>query len=63
MSRTIRATITVELPYSNDLLLYGDRLDAKIREVINNADFIPCEIKTGNLDYSKRPVIRDETTL
>ena len=63
MARTIRATITVEMPYSNDLLLYGDKLDAKLRDIINNADFIPCKITAGELDYSKRPVIRDETTL
>ena len=63
MARTIRATITVEMPYSNDLLLYGDKLDAKIRDIINNADSIPCKITAGELDYSKRPVIRDETTL
>ena len=63
MDKIIRATITVEVPYSNELLNDGTKLDNKLRKVIDNAKFIPCKIKAGELDYSKRPVIRDETTL
>jgi len=63
MAKIIRATITVEVPYSNKLLNDGTMLDEELRKVINNANFIPCKITAGELDYSKRPVIRDETTL
>jgi len=63
MAKTIRATITVEVPYSNKLLNDGTMLDKELRKVINNAKFIPCKITAGELDYCKRPVIRDETTL
>jgi hypothetical protein len=61
--KIIRATITVELPYSNELLNDGRKLDKELRRVIKNADFIPHETQAGELDYFKRPVIRDETTL
>jgi hypothetical protein len=61
--KIIRATITVELPYSNELLNDGRKLDKELRRVIKNADFIPHETQAGTLDYCKRPVIRDETTL
>jgi hypothetical protein len=61
--KIIRATITVEVPYSNELLNDGTKLDKELRKVINNAKFIPCKIKAGKLDYSKRPVVRDEITL
>ena len=63
MAKIIRATITVEVPYSNELLNDGAKLDKEIRKVIDNADFIAHEMAAGELDYSKRPVIRDETTL
>jgi len=63
MDKIIRATITVELPYSNELLNDGTKLDKELRKVIDKSSFIPCKIKAGKLDYSKRPVIRDEITL
>ena len=58
MDKVIRATITVEVPYSNELLNDGTKLDKKLRTVINNAKFIPCKITAGELDYSKRPVLK-----
>lgn len=61
--KIIRATITVELPYSNELLNDGRKLDKELRRVIKNANFISHETQAGKLDYCKRPVIRDETTL
>lgn len=61
--KIIRATITVEVPYSNELLNDGTKLDKELRKVINNAKFIPCKITAGELDYSKLPVIRDEIKL
>tara|TARA_B100002019_G_C21265621_1_gene599256 strand:+ start:80 stop:271 length:192 start_codon:yes stop_codon:yes gene_type:complete len=63
MPKTIRATITVEVPYENELLNYGNKLNAKIREVINNSDYITCEVEAGNLEPNGRPILRlnDET--
>lgn len=61
--KIIRATITVEVPYENELMNYGHKLNAKLKEAINNADYIPCEIEAGNLNHSKRPVIKYETEL
>lgn len=61
--KIIRATITVEVPYSNELLNDGSKLNAKIKEVLNNADFIPHETQAGDLEPCKRPVLKDETTL
>ena len=58
-AKTIRATITVEVPYSNELMNDGTKLDKELRKVINNAEFIPCQIQAGELDYSKNPVISD----
>jgi len=55
--KIIRATITVEVPYSNELMNYGHKLDDELRKVINEADYIPCEVEAGKLDYSKRPVL------
>ena len=60
MHKTIRATITVEVPYSNYLMNNGSELDKELRKVIDNADYIPCELEAGHLDYSKRPVLKDD---
>ena len=58
--KIIRATIAVEVPYSNKLLNDGTMLDKELRKVINNAKFIPCKITAGELDYSKRPVLKEK---
>lgn len=58
MPKTIRATITVEVPYDNELLNYGKKLNAKIREVIDKSDYITCEVEAGNLKPNGRPVLR-----
>ena len=63
MAKTIRATITVEVPYKNEYMNYGDVLNKKLKQVIANTDFIPHETQAGNLEPCTRPVIRDETTL
>ena len=60
MAKILRATITVEVPYSNELLNDGTKLDKELRKVINNAKFIPCKITAGELDYSKQPAMRDD---
>ena len=58
MHKIIRATITVEVPYKNEYMNYGDKLNNKLKQVIADADFVPCEVEAGNLDYSKRPVLK-----
>lgn len=56
--KTIRSTITVEVPYSNELMNYGDKLSDKLKQVIADTDFIPHETQAGNLEPCTRPVIR-----
>ena len=58
--KTIRATITVELPYSNKTMNYGDVLDKELRRVIDNTKFLNCKVVAGtNLSSDGLPVIRD----
>ena len=61
MDKVIRATITVEVPYSNELMNYGDKLNKKLKQVIADTDYIPHEIQAGELEPCTRPVVRDET--
>ena len=58
MDKVIRATITVEVPYSNELLNYGDKLDAELKRVIANSSFLNCSITAGNLEPTA-PVIKE----
>jgi len=60
MDKIIRSTITVEVPYSNELLNDGGKLNKKLKQVIADTDFIPHELNAGNLQPSKRPVIREK---
>lgn len=48
--KKIRATIQVEVPYSNELLNSGDKLDAELRKVIDSTSFIHCKLEAGNLE-------------
>jgi len=58
--KTIQATIVVEVPYSNEYMNYGDKLDAELRRVIGKTPFLNCKIVAGdNLDSNGLPVIRD----
>ena len=57
-TKKIRATITVEVPYSNELLNYGHKLDKALREVIDRTEHISCSVVAGELEPSKEPVIR-----
>jgi len=61
MDKVIRATITVEVPYSNELLNDGSKLNKKLKQVIADTDFIPHELNAGNLKPCKRPVIKETT--
>jgi hypothetical protein len=55
--KTIRATIKVEIPYSNDVLNNGTLLDKEIRKVIDKTEHISCSLRAGYLD-SDAPVLK-----
>ena len=58
--KTIQATITIEVPYSNELMNYGYKLDKELRRVIDKAPYLSCKVVAGeNLDSNGMPVIRD----
>ena len=59
MDKTIRATITVEVPYKNEYMNYGDKLNKKLKQIIADADFVPCSVQAGNLEPSTEPVIKE----
>jgi len=59
--KTIRATITVEVPYSNELMNYGDKLNKKLKQVIADTDYIPHQTEAGELKPCTRPVIKETT--
>ena len=56
--KIIRATITIEVPYENELMNYGDKLNKKLKQVIADTDFIPHETQAGELAPCKRPVLK-----
>ena len=58
--KKIRATLTIDLEYNDELLSYGSKLDSKLRQVIDNTDFLCCEVVSGNLKPSKMPVITEK---
>jgi len=60
VDKLIRATITVEVPYSNELLNDGRKLNEKLKQIIADTDFIPHETHAGELEPCKRPVIREK---
>ncbi len=58
--KTIQATIVVEVPYSNELMNYGDKLDKELRRVIDKTPYLSCKLVAGkNLDSNGLPIIRD----
>ena len=63
--KTIRATIQIEVPYTNELMNYGSKLDKELRKVIDNASYLNCKLEAGNLEPNGMPTIRieDETKL
>ena len=60
MDKIIRATITVEVPYKNEYMNYGDKLNKKLKQIIADADFVPCSVQAGNLEPSTEPAIKDK---
>lgn len=56
LERKIRATVIVELPYSNELLQDNKKLNNKIRAVLAQGEF-PCTVQTGkDLPFTGTPV-------
>lgn len=58
--KTIRATIQIEVPYTNELMNYGSKLDKELRKVIDNTSYISCKLEAGNLEPNGMPTIRIE---
>tara|TARA_Y200000002_G_scaffold355663_1_gene336819 strand:+ start:210 stop:410 length:201 start_codon:yes stop_codon:yes gene_type:complete len=60
--RTIRATITIEVPYKNEYMNYGDKLDNELRRVINKTNYLSCHVVAGEQSdiQDGMPVIRDD---
>ena len=56
--KKIRATLTIEVPYKNEYMNYGDKLDKELRRVIDKTPFLSCSVVAGELEPSKEPVIR-----
>lgn len=59
MDKIIRATITVEIPYKNEYLNYGDKLNKKLKQVIADAEYVPSSVQAGNLKPSTEPVLKE----
>lgn len=57
-NKIIRATITVEVPYDNELLNYGSKLDQELRKVIDRTKHLSCSVQAGDLEPSKEPVVK-----
>jgi len=59
--KTIRATITIEVPYSNEYMNYGDKLDKEVRRIIDKTPYLNCRTTAGdhNRDTNGMPIIRD----
>ena len=58
MEKIIRATITVEVPYSNELMNYGDKFDKELRRVIDKTPYLNCKVEAGELEPTTMPVIK-----
>ena len=58
-NKKIRATITIEVDYDNELLNYGYKLQNKLREVINNTEFLTCGVEAGHLKPNGMPIIEE----
>lgn len=58
--KKIRATLTVELPYDNELLCYNNKLNDRIVAVLQQGSFA-CEVKTGiDLPWTGIPIITEK---
>jgi hypothetical protein len=48
---TIRMTIQVEVPYSNDIMNYGYNSKQLIRDYINSNEFSSYKIEAGAIEW------------
>lgn len=46
--KKIRATIVVDMPYDNELMNYGNKLNDKIKTILNQ-QYICCQVEAGYL--------------
>ena len=51
---TIRMTIQVEVPYSNDIMNYGNKGKQLIRDYINSDNFGSYLVEVGGIDIEQR---------
>jgi hypothetical protein len=57
--KVIRATLTVEVPYTNDVMNNGSLLDKELRKVIDKTDFLNCKTVACDEDAKDTlPIIR-----
>ncbi len=57
--KVIRATVIVEVPYTNDLMNNGTELDIELRKVIDKASFLNCKIVACDDDAKEQqPIIK-----
>ena len=63
MAKIIRATVTIEVPYRNDLMNYNELFSNKLKQIVADADFVPCSIHAGELEPCKSPVLKDKDLL
>ena len=61
--KTIQATITIEVPYSNELMNYGSNLDKELRRVIDKTPYLSCKVVAGNDLDNNGLVIREKDGL
>ena len=63
--KTIRATIQIEVPYTNELMNYGSKLDNELRKVIDSSSYLSCKLEAGELEPNGMPTLRlkNETEL
>ena len=58
--KKIRATLSVELPYDNELLCYNNKLNDRIIAVLQQGSFA-CEVRTGtDLPWAGIPIITEK---
>jgi len=55
--KKIRATLTIEVEYDNELLNYVSKLDKRLRQVIDSTDILSCSVEAGNLEPNGMPII------
>ena len=55
MTKSIIVTVAVQLPYSNELLNYNDKLNDAVLDVLKDGKFA-CSVVAGNDLTSEHPI-------